>query len=43
MSIFDLHKRLKVHGAAANLDMTEVILRLIREYLEKVGKRNTKS
>ena len=39
----DLHKRLKVHCATAGLDMTEVILKLLQEYLGKVRKKQPKS
>ena len=38
----ELHKRLKVHCAIQDLDMSEVIRKLIAEYLTKVEKKQSK-
>jgi len=38
----ELHKKLRVHCAIEGVDMSEVIRKLIADYLEKVEKKPTK-
>jgi hypothetical protein len=38
----DLHTKLKVASALEQKDMTEILLRLIEEYLKKVEKKQSK-
>jgi ribbon-helix-helix protein len=38
----ELHKRLRVHCAVEDKDMSEVVRKLIEEYLQKVEKKTTK-
>ena len=39
----DVHKKLKLHCVEQELDMTEIVLKLIEEYLEKAEKKKGKS